>query len=209
MDECFSLYVPTRDENPEVYGYLFFLNLTFKVILLYGPTGCGKSRWARGLEGVYITPLGGDGWFDGLDGHDNIVLDDFAGAASKTSLNDVLRLLDRYVERVKVKGSFRFWKPKLTVITTNIHPYEWYNWDGREAQYPALQRRFTTVVTWRADGSGRTEIRPTDERLWDKFFHDYARCATSAAPERDPDTGLVRMVSRPGDWRRKFDWFFE
>ncbi len=128
-----------------------------KVRLLYGKTGTGKSRvvfehWCN-KTGFYEMPLAsGQLWWDGLDGHDLILYDDFSGASSHMRLDFLLKILDRYPRRVPVKGSHRWHMAKEVVITTNIHPRMWYDFTGREEQYLALKRRFTQVWIFKEDG---------------------------------------------------------
>jgi hypothetical protein len=113
-------------------------------------------------------------WFDGYDGHTAALLDDFAGKFSKFSLNNLLRLLDRYKVQFPIKGGYTFFQPRRIFLTTNIHPREWYDWTTREVQYPALSRRITRVVTWRANGTDRREhLRETDS--FKHFFSAYLR----------------------------------
>ncbi len=122
------------------------------VRLNFGETGLGKSRYAYDNHPqLYALPLSNSLWFDGYDLHETALLDDFAGAASKLTLNDTLRLLDRYPIQVQVKGSFAWWMPNLIIITTNVHPRNWYKWARREGQYRALVRRISEVWWYRED----------------------------------------------------------
>ncbi len=122
------------------------------VRLNFGGTGLGKSRYAYDNHPqLYALPLSNQLWFDGYDMHKTALLDDFAGAASRLTLNDTLRLLDRYPIQVQVKGRFTWWMPDLIVITTNVHPRNWYKWASREEQYTALIRRLTEVWWYRED----------------------------------------------------------
>ncbi len=123
----------------------------FKVILYYGETGVGKTRWVeehwRNKEGGFwrLPIVSSALWFDGYDGEERVLFDDFAGAASKVSLVNLLQILDRYPIQVPVKGSFVWWHPKRIAITTNSHPNSWYKWTGRMPSYFALRRRFTKI----------------------------------------------------------------
>ncbi len=131
------------------------------VILLHGPTGCGKSRFVFDKYGrnpsFYVSPVSnGQFWMDGYDGHKFALFDDFAGAASKLTLSQLLRILDRYPVMVPYKGGFHWWFPHKIWITTNIHPREWYKWERREEQYQALFRRFTKIKI----GADLTTVHP-------------------------------------------------
>jgi len=201
IGDLHDLFAQTSEEPPQVSLY-------------YGPTGCGKTSGVRAAYPVdrWESPIGKGGWYDGYDGEENALFDDFAGRASHTDLSSLLRLLDRGGVRVPVKGGFTWFRPKRIFITTNIHPYLWYDWSGRDAQYPALRRRFTNVVAWRGDGSGRTTIS-TDLLLCARFWESFTLEAYSAPPERvyNPTTREweVRLQSRPAGGARVFDFLFE
>ena len=120
-----------------------------RVLLIFGKTGVGKTRtvW-DGWEDLdfWAMPLSRKGiWFDAYDGQENVLLDDFAGGKSGISLVNLLRLLHEYPERVEVKGGHVWWNPKVIVITTNIHPNDWYDYKGRTEQRLALVRRISEV----------------------------------------------------------------
>ncbi len=122
--------------------------------LNYGTTGTGKTRYAFDTyPDLYEIPLSnGTMWFDGYDLHKDVLFDDFCGAASKVALDNVLKLFDRYPRQVPVKGEYTWWLPSNIVVTTNIHPRDWYNWEGRMSQYDALKRRITSVYVYTEEG---------------------------------------------------------
>lgn len=121
-----------------------------RVRLNYGTTGTGKTRYAFDTyPDLFEIPISnGTLWFDGYDLHKNVLFDDFCGAASKVALDNTLKLLDRYPRQVPVKGEYTWWLPTNIVVTTNIHPRNWYNWENRENQYDALRRRITEVYVY-------------------------------------------------------------
>jgi len=115
-------------------------------ILLYGPTGTGKSRWAfENYQGAYWKSPNSR-WFDGYLDQKTIIMDEFAGKMSKYELTSLLRLIDRYPLQIEVKGSHRLMVAETFVFTTNIHPKMWYDYTGRRTQYDALARRFSKVL---------------------------------------------------------------
>lgn len=135
-----------------------------EVRVYWGETGSGKtSRAFREASEPYMHP--GGMWFDGYDGQDHVIFDDFGGSEFKITY--LLKLLDRYPMRVPIKGGFVQWKPRIIWITSNIDPNEWYS-NARTASVTALFRRFTSIE--RID-----VIRPLTEReasrhTWASFF---------------------------------------
>ncbi len=147
-----------------------------EVMLALGQPGTGKTRfahdqWEANLETAfefYELPITNKTlWFDGYDMHKYVLLDDFAGKYSSTPLVTLLRLLDRYIIQVPIKGAHVWWGPDRIYITSNILPKNWYDWTGRELQEKALKRRIHRVFDFdQLDHEGMpTEI--TDEPyLW-------------------------------------------
>lgn len=115
------------------------------VIWITGPTGSGKSMTARhivGEEDVY-TKSDVSKWFDGYDGHENVILDDFRG--SWMAFSDFLTLIDRYERRVEFKGGSRQFLAKKIVITSIMRPENCYPGVGEDIQQ-LLRRIDDTIV---------------------------------------------------------------
>jgi hypothetical protein len=140
-----------------------------EVIMLYGPPGCGKTRlFVQSEKDGHMLGATDGFWFDGYSGEEAVLIDDYAGKASKWSLTQTLRILDRYATSVPVKGSTIGWAPKKIYLSTNIHPMKWFEYTGREAQYDALKRRFTTVQSW--DSKGKMMTIPRDGLGWNSWW---------------------------------------
>lgn len=139
------------------------------VFLLFGPPGCGKTRFFYDTyrDGVSV-PCASGFWFDGYEGQESVLLDDFDGRASHWTLSNTLRVLDRYYVELPVKGGFTSWIPRNIVITTNIHPKNWFDFENREAQFEALMRRITHIKWWRSVDA-MTEFGQNDVDLWKRF----------------------------------------
>lgn len=90
----------------------------------------GKSSWChdqcRKNNWTYydiINPRKGSLWFDGYDGQQAIILDDFYGWIDPATL---FRMLDIYAMQLPIKGNFTwaFWN--YVFITSNNPPEQWY-----------------------------------------------------------------------------------
>ena len=114
------------------------------VKVYWGDTGTGKTKKAFEDAGD-VKPYvhGGEKWFDGYDGEDFVIFDDFNGSEFK--LTYLLRLLDRYPMRVPVKGGYVNWKPRTIIITANYAPQLWYA-NAKDKHQEALMRRISEVV---------------------------------------------------------------
>lgn len=124
--------------------------------VLWGQTRVGKTR--RAMESTcvdgrhpYQMPLSSGFWFDGYDGEDTLVIDDFYG---QIKFSDMLRILDGHYVQVPIKGGFTWAKWTKVFITSNSHPDEW--WKGSRDQIPAasmeaMYNRFTEIINMTSD----------------------------------------------------------
>lgn len=106
--------------------------------VFWGRTGTGKSRRAwdeAGMEAYSKDPQ--TKWWDGYQGQQNVVIDEFRGAIS---ISHLLRWLDRYPVRVECKGSAMPFVSSKIWITSNLDPRNWYA-DLDAASLSALLRR--------------------------------------------------------------------
>lgn len=119
-----------------------------EVNILWGKTGTGKTRsvYERAKESgmrVFSLPQndGGIPWFDGYDGEDIILIDDFYGWLKVSWL---LKLMDRYAMQVQTKGGTVEMVSKIIYFTSNKDPENWYDWEriGEEVK-SAFFRRVT------------------------------------------------------------------
>ncbi len=167
-----------------------------KCILLYGPTGTGKSHWAhqRFPDAYWKPPM--SKWFDGYLDETTVIMDEYAGKMSKMSLVFLLRLMDKYPLKVEVKGSSRDWLAETIVFTTNIHPYLWYDWEGRKSQWPALQRRFHEV--WYLPTPHCTPVFLSHESFFNQWFEGCDEVTTFASVTR-PNSPVLEVSSDEDD----------
>jgi len=108
-------------------------NHAVEVIVLQGPTGTGKSKFALDAYPEAYWKQRSQ-WWDGYTNQETIVLDEFYGWLPYDLL---LRLCDRYPLLLETKGGQAQCVAKRVVITSNALPQHWY----RNAYFPAFVRR--------------------------------------------------------------------
>lgn len=93
------------------------------VTWLWGASGVGKSRKAREMckGGRYFTKNTANKWWDGYDGEEIIIIDDFRD--DWWPMTYMLALLDRYEMKVEIKGGCRQILA-TDIIITSIKPPE-------------------------------------------------------------------------------------
>lgn len=133
LEKYKMLLIPDRTEPPEV-------------IVLFGPTGCGKSRKAREIcdpdPYVWYPSQANGGWFDGYEGQRDTIMEEFRG---QLPFGTMLSLLDRYTCRVPTKGGFANFSSSRIVITSPQHPREWYENLDNNDKLEQLLRRITSI----------------------------------------------------------------
>lgn len=120
------------------------------IIIIWGVSGCGKSRLAHDTFGnAYRKPK--SEWWDGYHTQDTVVFDDFY---SWIKYDELLRILDWYPLLVPIKNGYVRLVANTFVFTSNTDPMDWYRGgrDGRpERDRSALWRRFKEfglVLKW-------------------------------------------------------------
>lgn len=110
------------------------------VWILYGPPGTGKSHGARVIGGhdYYAKPSGP--WWDGYNGHNTVIFDDFYGSES---YGDILRWCSELAINVPIKGSMVALTTERFIFTTNAKPTDiWRNIPDKRAFW----RRVTRLI---------------------------------------------------------------
>lgn len=112
-----------------------------EVIVLSGPTGCGKTRQAM-EEATYKVEGWNMKWWDGYDGDKVICIDEYNNDENITKM---LNILDGYTLRLDVKGTSTYALWDKVYITTNLkreqlHP------NCKPAHKEALNRRITKWI---------------------------------------------------------------
>lgn len=117
------------------------------VVVLHGPTGLGKSRYARHLlrhhGKPYIHWPTKRHWFNGYCGQAGVLFEEFRG---QIEFADLLGLLDRYDIQVETKGGFVEFCPRQVVICSPMEPVDWYPYLDNKDSIEQLSRRFANIV---------------------------------------------------------------
>lgn len=121
-----------------------------EVILLTGPTGCGKTRLAM-QEATYKIQGYNLKWWQGYNLDTCICIDEFN---NDVDITEMLALLDGYKLTLAVKGGHTYAAWTKVFITTNLRPNEIY-WDKKEEHRRAFFRRVTVQSFWDT-GPGNT-----------------------------------------------------
>lgn len=120
------------------------------VQVLWGAAGTGKTRRVYELDPKVFTVNSDEAFpFDGYDGEEAILLDDFYGGFK---YHHLLRILDGHQYRANVKGGSRYARWTRVYITSNKQPSEWY----QKGLTDALRRRLSSVTEYRNEEAGNT-----------------------------------------------------
>lgn len=135
-----------------------------QVRVIFGDTGTGKTRAAidglSRLGSVYRVTHWGPGAFDGYDGQNSIIFDEFTG---QPALSELLTWLDVYPVALPARYRARQAAYSRVVLCTNTAPWDWYPW-APKAQRAALARRLHLVEQWSGswDDVTVTKIPPSE-----------------------------------------------
>lgn len=116
------------------------------VTVIWGETNVGKTQCIleKYPNAYWLTrPRDKDNvWFDGYDGHEEVVIDEFYGWIPFDLL---LRIMDASPLQVPIKGGFQKFVAKRILITSNHSPTVWYkNIVGTHIL--AFERRLDMVI---------------------------------------------------------------
>lgn len=111
-----------------------------KVVWIWGSSGTGKTKQVYDEHPDVYRPTTFK-WWEGYDGHDTILIDDFRRDYCK--FHELLKLLDIYPFRVETKGGARQVQFKTIYITSPYSPTDTY--ETRE-DLVQLTRRITQII---------------------------------------------------------------
>jgi hypothetical protein len=117
------------------------------VYWFHGPTGSGKTRAANELASGAYWKMGGNKWWDGYDGHADVIIDDYR--CDLCPFHELLRLLDRFPMQVEYKGGTCQFSARRVFITSPLPPRAM--WSTRcDEDLAQLERRLAHVVDFAA-----------------------------------------------------------
>lgn len=117
-----------------------------EVVLMTGPTGCGKTRAAM-EEAEYRIQGSQLQWWQDYDGEKVICIDEYD---NDVKITEMLNLLDGYQLRLNVKGGHTYANWNKVFITTNLKP-EQIHANAKPAHRDALFRRITKINNYWGD----------------------------------------------------------
>lgn len=130
-------------------------NSNFKVIVYYGSADAGKTRKAHEIDPfVHRLHVTRDGtvWADGVDSSvQTCLLDDYYGTIP---WGQFLELTDKYEYQLPIKGGFTWKYFHTLIITSNVHPREWYG------KFPPELERRLTIIEVKPDDPGLGTVLP-------------------------------------------------
>lgn len=124
----------------------------------YGPTGVGKSHTVFSdfdPDTHYVYEVEDNGWWDGYEGQDIVIINEFRGQIKFAQLLD---LVDKYPKKVKRRN--RETTPfvaKEVRVTSSMPPEEVYN--GMSDKIDQLLRRFTVYECTKEGNAYHVEER--------------------------------------------------
>lgn len=146
VDEMPSLFIKYHRGIEKMADNLMYRETKVKfrkveTYVYWGEAGTGKTREVfENVNDLYILSKDADTlWFDGYNGEDAILIDDFYG---NIKYDFLLRLLDGYPCRLPIKGGHKWAMWTRVFITSNKKPEEWYSF----GLLPALERRLTEIT---------------------------------------------------------------
>lgn len=114
-----------------------------KCFWIHGPTGTGKSHAVETtFPNCYKKQMDDLKWFDLYNEEDVIYLEDMDKYQVKWG-GMLKRLADRWPMLASIKGSMKYIRPKIVIVTSNVTPEE--IWTDSATLDPLL-RRFTVVL---------------------------------------------------------------
>lgn len=141
---------------------------TTEVIVIYGPTGTGKSLYCSSFDNCYWKQ--NSIWWDDYEGEETVVLDEFYGWLP---FSELLRVLDRHPLLLQTKGGQVRAKFKRVIMTSNSKPSAWYDFSKPGINWQPFKRR---VTSWMYFKTLDDHYVFEDESEFNKSIETYLTC---------------------------------
>ena len=156
-ESLLDAHIPTIAKYPQLEKRLRAARLKrttrdFRIVtveIIWGAAGTNKSRdqiydKKRKREDNFIVPNTANlKWFDGYDGEDTIIIDEFKGSRT-CDVDRFKRILDGNQLLLEVKGGHTYAAWTTVKINSNLDPAKWYDITD-EYERIALFRRFNSI----------------------------------------------------------------
>ncbi len=135
--------------------YIKFKRTKPVVVWVYGPTGCGKTKFVHdNYSDVYVAM--NNKWWDGYENQSVILIDDLR--AEDYPFNYLLRLLDAYPLQLEIKGGSVQLRNKMFIITCPETPVGLFGSSHSGEDIGQLTRRIDKII----HGSDLQTLNPDD-----------------------------------------------
>jgi len=151
-----------------------------KILVLWGPTGTGKSAAAYevGYQGLDSVSIRGGRFLQGYKGKEIVLFDDFDWQGMQ--ILDFMKLTDRYPVHFEIKGSECNFNPSTMIFTSNYDPMtEWWPKENERTR-EAFIRRLTEFGEIRYMGDEIPRGQKPAPKLTDFFGVKTAVAASSS-----------------------------
>lgn len=163
-----------------------------ELIILAGPTGCGKTRHVFDNETHVYRHSMAIHWWDGYEGHPAALLDDCSPESLKAAglpITMLLQLSDRYPFHVQCRGLAVPWVTERIYMTTNCATLADLFPDAHPMHIMALRRRITHWYVM--SEAGCIDLGPQEQNFPLRTAHTFP---PPAAPAGLGGLGGVRGV---------------
>jgi len=172
-----------------------------QTVVYWGEPGVGKSRRALeegGLDAYWLPRSEGTPWWDGYDGQETVVIDEFMVGMIRRDI--MCRLCDRFPFLVPVKGGMVPFVAKNIIITSNYPPSDWY---PRITLGPLLRRLTKPLGAIVEMREGEWEPRSVAEE------REGAETIVALRYDSDRDDGEEASSPEDAEMRELHDWHEE